>query len=60
MAAQGIKSSEIGSYSYQSKLNKFELNETVRVKEGPFADFSGAIVEINEDQLKNMGNHVTS
>lgn len=30
----------------------FELNETVRVKEGPFADFSGAIVEINEDQLK--------
>ena len=30
----------------------FEINETVRVKEGPFADFSGAIVEINEDQLK--------
>jgi transcriptional antiterminator NusG len=30
----------------------FELNEIVRVKEGPFADFSGAIVEINEDQLK--------
>ena len=30
----------------------FELNETVRVKAGPFADFSGAIVEINEDQLK--------
>jgi hypothetical protein len=24
----------------------------VRVKEGPFADFSGQIVEINEDQLK--------
>jgi transcription termination/antitermination protein NusG len=31
---------------------EFELNETVRVKEGPFADFSGEIVEINEDQLK--------
>ena len=30
----------------------FDLNETVRVKEGPFADFSGEIVEINEDQLK--------
>lgn len=30
----------------------YDLNETVRVKEGPFADFSGEIVEINEDQLK--------
>jgi transcription termination/antitermination protein NusG len=30
----------------------FEINETVRVKEGPFADFSGEVVEINEDQLK--------
>ncbi|MCB1016403.1 MAG: transcription termination/antitermination factor NusG, partial [Acidimicrobiales bacterium] len=26
---------------------EFEINETVRVKEGPFADFSGEIVEIN-------------
>ena len=31
---------------------EWELSETVRVKEGPFADFSGEIVEINEDQLK--------
>jgi transcription termination/antitermination protein NusG len=30
----------------------FDLNETVRVREGPFADFSGQIAEINEDQLK--------
>ena len=30
----------------------FETGEAVRVKEGPFADFSGEIVEINEDQLK--------
>ena len=30
----------------------FDVGETVRVKEGPFADFSGAIIEINEDQLK--------
>jgi transcriptional antiterminator NusG len=29
-----------------------EVGETVRVKEGPFADFSGQIAEINEDQLK--------
>jgi transcriptional antiterminator NusG len=31
---------------------EFEISETVRVKEGPFSDFSGQIVEINEDQLK--------
>lgn len=39
-----------------TKLGKpridFEMAETVRVKEGPFAEFSGEIVEINEDQLK--------
>ena len=29
-----------------------EVGETVRVKEGPFADFSATISEINEDQLK--------
>ena len=31
---------------------EFDMGETVRVKEGPFADFSGEIIEINEDQLK--------
>ena len=31
---------------------EFEMGETVRVKEGLFGDFSGEIVEINEDQLK--------
>ena len=31
---------------------EYELHDTVRVKEGPFADFSGEIVDINEDQLK--------
>ena len=31
---------------------EYELGESVRVKEGPFADFSGEISEINEDQLK--------
>jgi transcriptional antiterminator NusG len=30
----------------------FEVGESVRVREGPFADFSGQIAEINEDQLK--------
>ena len=32
--------------------SEYELHEAVRVKEGPFADFSGEIVEINTDQLK--------
>lgn len=31
---------------------EYEMGETVRVKEGPFAEFSGEIIEINEDQLK--------
>ena len=31
---------------------EYEINEVVRVKEGPFADFSGQIAEINADQLK--------
>jgi len=29
-----------------------EIGDTVRVKEGPFADFTGEISEINEDQMK--------
>jgi len=40
----------------QSKRSRprleFEVGESVRVKEGPFADFSGQIAEINADQLK--------
>ena len=31
---------------------EYEMGETVRVKEGPFADFSGEVIELNEDQLK--------
>lgn len=31
---------------------EYELGDTVRVKEGPFADFSGEVIEINEDQLR--------
>ncbi len=30
----------------------YEVGETVRVREGPFADFSGSIAEINDDQMK--------
>jgi transcription termination/antitermination protein NusG len=31
---------------------EYEEGESVRVREGPFADFTGTISEINEDQLK--------
>ena len=31
---------------------EYEVGESVRVREGPFAEFSGQVVEINEDQLK--------
>jgi transcriptional antiterminator NusG len=31
---------------------EFELGEAVRVKEGPFADFTGNVTEINADHLK--------
>ena len=31
---------------------EYQVGESVRVREGPFADFSGTIAEINEDQLK--------
>ena len=30
----------------------FELAETVRVKEGPFANFTGSIEEIDKDKAK--------
>lgn len=33
-------------------LFEYKVGDTVRVKDGPFTDFSGEIVEINEDQLK--------
>jgi transcription termination/antitermination protein NusG len=31
---------------------EYEIGESVRVKEGPFADFTGAVAEINADHLK--------
>jgi transcriptional antiterminator NusG len=30
----------------------YEIGESVRVREGPFADFTGTIAEINEDQMR--------
>jgi transcriptional antiterminator NusG len=31
---------------------EYDIGESVRVKEGPFADFAGTIAEINQDHLK--------
>ena len=30
----------------------FEIGETVRVKEGPFADFNGSVEEVNYEKSK--------
>lgn len=40
-----------GTRKTRPKL-EYEVGESVRVKEGPFADFTGMINEINEDHLK--------
>ena len=31
---------------------QYEVGETVRVKDGPFADFSGEVIELNAEQLR--------
>jgi transcriptional antiterminator NusG len=41
-----------GAPKRQRPKLEYEVGESVRVKTGPFADFSGQIAEINEDQLK--------
>ncbi len=42
-----------GSRGARNKAQlEYELGDTVRVKAGSFADFSGQVAEINEDQLK--------
>ena len=41
----------VGTKKSRPRL-EWEEGETVRVKEGPFADFTGTIAEINEDQLR--------
>ena len=45
---------EDGAESPRARRRRLEheVGETVRVKEGPFADFTGEVAEINEDQLK--------
>jgi transcriptional antiterminator NusG len=49
----GVEADRKQEQSKKSKpMFEYSMGETVRVKEGPFADFSGEIIEINEDQLK--------
>ena len=31
---------------------EYEIGEGVRVKEGPFADFTGQVAEVNQDHMK--------
>ncbi len=53
---EGFMAVEVEGEEPATKRSKprfeFEINESVRVTDGPFADFTGEIVEINEDQLK--------
>ena len=53
---EGFMAIEVDGEEQATKRSKprfeFELHESVRVTDGPFADFTGEIVEINEDQLK--------
>ncbi len=49
----GVEADRKQEQSKKAKpMFEYSMGETVRVKEGPFADFSGEIIEINEDQLK--------
>ena len=48
-----VKTDEEVETSKRSKPRlEYEIDETVRVKEGPFADFSGQIVDIDAERLK--------
>jgi transcriptional antiterminator NusG len=47
-----VKTGEAESAKKSRPRLEYEVGESVRVKEGPFADFTGTIAEINEDQLK--------
>ena len=48
----GVKERGVETAKKTRPAQAFEQGETVRVKEGPFADFTGQIAEVNEDQLK--------
>ncbi|ACU53354.1 NusG antitermination factor [Acidimicrobium ferrooxidans DSM 10331] len=43
---------ELRPQPQRRSTQEFEIGETVRVKEGPLADFVGEVAEVNADQLK--------
>ncbi len=53
-----LSEEEVGSILYRADVSsekprlkiKFEKNESVRITEGPFANFNGVVDEINEDR----------
>jgi transcriptional antiterminator NusG len=48
-----VKNDEVEAVTRRGKPKlEYEVGETVRVKEGPFADFSGEVVTIDENHLK--------
>jgi len=47
-----VKGEGTGTAKKTKPRLEYEVGESVRVREGPFADFSGTIAEINEDQLR--------
>jgi transcription termination/antitermination protein NusG len=47
-----VKTEGAGAPKKTKPRLEYEVGESVRVREGPFADFSGTIAEINEDQLR--------
>ena len=47
-----VKTEGVGAPKKTKPRLEYEVGESVRVREGPFADFSGTIAEINEDQLR--------
>ena len=51
-AALAVPEEDAEAARRQKPKLEYEVGESVRVREGPFADFSGQIAEINEDQLK--------
>jgi transcriptional antiterminator NusG len=47
-----VEGVEVPTAKRRLPTHEFEVNDTVQIKTGPFATFSGHVAEINEDQLK--------
>lgn len=48
----GAKGDGTGGAKRRAPKLEYEIGESVRVKEGPFADFNGTVAELNPDHLK--------